>query len=158
MSQQAISLLDLSCLASAAVAQYRGVDFNDVQIAAAGAKIKGIAKRPAAAGEPFECTSYGTATCEAGAAITKGQALTMDASGRVVPATALTAAAPGVGTLAITAGATAVTSSAANGAGTITGAPTAGALSGGDLPQFIVGHALEAAGAAGAFIEVLLSR
>ncbi|HSH71549.1 MAG TPA: capsid cement protein [Methylophilaceae bacterium] len=139
MSQQAISILDLSCLASAAVAQYRGVDFNDVQIAAAGAKIKGIAKRPAAIGEPFEAVTYGTATCEAGAAIAKGVAVTMDNQGRVVAATAV----------AIAAGATAVTSAAANGANAITG---------GDLPQFIVGHALEAAAGAGAFIEVLLSR
>ena len=158
MSQQAVSVLDLSCIATAIVAQYRGVDFNDAQVAAAGAKIKGISKRPAAIGEPFECVSYGTATCEAGAAIAKGAALTMDASGRVVTATALTIAAPGLGTLAVASGATPVTSAVANGAGSITGAPTAGALSGGDLPQFIVGHALEAAGAAGAFIEVLLSR
>ena len=158
MGQQAISILDVSCIATAAVIAYRGVDFNDVQIAAAGAKIKGIAKRPAAIGDPFECTAYGTATCEAGAAIAKGAALTMDASGRVITASALTAAAPGIGTLTITTGAVAVTSSAVNGAGTISGAPTAGALSGGDLPQFIVGHALEAAAGAGSFIEVLLSR
>jgi hypothetical protein len=81
----------------------------------------------------------------------------MDATGRVITATALTAAAPAVGTLAIAAGAVAVTSSAANGA-IITGAPTAPVLSGGDLPQFVVGHALEAATGAGVFIEVLLSR
>lgn len=157
MGQQAISIMDLSCVATAVVTAYRGVDFNDAQIAAAGAKIKGIAKRPAAIGDAFEVATYGTATCEAGAAFAKGAALTMDASGRVVAATALAAAAPGLGTLAIAAGATAVTSTAANGA-IITGAPTAGALSGGDLPQFIVGHALEAATAAGQFIEVLLSR
>lgn len=138
MGQQAVSVLDLSCIATAAVAQYRGVDFSDVQIAVAGAKPKGISKRPAAIGEPFECVSYGTATCEAGAAIAKGAALTMDATGRVVTAS----------NVIIAAGATAVTSAAANGAGTIAG---------GVLPQFVVGYALEAAGAAGAFIEVLLS-
>lgn len=139
MSQQATSILSLTYLASGAVAQYRGVLFTGAQCAAAGAKILGISEKPAASGEYSSAISYGTAVCEAGAAIAVGAALAMDASGRVITATAVT----------ITTGATAVTSSAANGAGTITG---------GDLPQFIVGHALQAASAAGDLIEVLLSR
>ncbi len=138
MSQQAHDIFSLSFTAPSAVAQYRGVDFAGAQIAAAGARIAGIAKRPAAIGEPFEAAVIGTATCEAGAIIAVGQALQMDAQGRVIPADPLTVAA----------GATAVTSTAANGA----------ILAGGDLPQFVVGHALEAASGAGAFIEVLLRR
>jgi len=151
MGQQRISILDLSTVATSIVAAYRGVDFNGAQITAANAKIYGISKHAAAIGEALELGVLGTMTCEAGAAITKGAALAMDTTGRVVAATTLTAA---VGSLAVGTGAVAMTSTAANGA-VITGAPT---LTGGDLPQFIVGHALEAAGAAGAFIEVLLSR
>lgn len=158
MGQQRISILDLSTVATSIVAAYRGVDFNGAQITAANAKIYGISKHSAVIGEALELGVLGTMTIEAGAAIVKGAALAMDATGRVVAATALTAAAPGLGTLAVSTGAVAVTATVANGAGSITGAPTAGALTGGDLPQFIVGHALEAAAAAGAFIEVLLSR
>lgn len=155
--QAANSIYSLPAVASAAVLAYRGVDFNGVQIAAAGAKIMGISKRAAAINQEFEAACIGTATCEAGAAFAKGAALTMDAVGRVVAATALTASAPAIGTLAIGAGAVAVLSTAANGA-IITGAPAAPVLSGGDLPQFIVGHALEAATAAGDLCEVLLCR
>jgi hypothetical protein len=99
----------------------------------------GIAKRAAALGQSLDVAVLGTAVCEAGAAITVGQQLALDAQGRVVPASSL----------AIAAGATAVTSAAANGATDLTG---------GMLPQWVVGDALEAAGAAGAFIEVLLAR
>lgn len=140
MGQQARDIFNLSFpVASAVVTQYRGVDFAGVQIAAAGAKCAGIAKRGAAIGQSFEAVCLGTAVCEAGAAITVGQPLAMDATGRVVPATALQ----------IAAGAVAMTSAAANGATDLTG---------GVPPQWVVGDALEAAAAAGAFIEVLLSR
>jgi hypothetical protein len=159
MGQQARDAFTLSFpSAISAVTQFRGVDFNGVQITVAGAKCAGIAKRSAAIGQPFEAVTLGTAICEAGAAITVGQPLAMDASGRVVPASSLTAAAPGLGTLAIAAGGVAVTSAAANGTSDLTGALTAGALSGGVLPQWVMGDALEAATGAGAFIEVLLSR
>lgn len=157
MSQTRISILDLSTVASTAVAAYRGVGFNGEQIAVANAKILGIAKHAAAIGEPLEVGVMGTMTVESGAAFAKGAALVMDATGRVVAASALAAAAPGIGTLQVAAGAVAVTSTAANGA-ILTGAPAAPVLSGGDLPQFVVGHALEAATAAGQYIEVLLSR
>lgn len=137
MSQQARDILNLSFVATAAVTQYRGVDFAGVQIATQGALPSAIAKRPAAIGEPYEAVTLGTATCEAGAAITVGQPLQMDNLGRVIPATQL----------AIAAGATAVTSAAANGSGDITG---------GFAAQAVVGYALEAAAAAGSFIEVKL--
>lgn len=137
MGQQAVELLSLSFIATAVVTAYRGVDDNGVQIATQGAMCAGIAKRPAAIGDAFEAAAIGTATCEAGAPITKGQFLQMDNVGRVIPATAA----------AIAAGATAVTSTAANGA----------IISGGYLPQAVIGRALEAAAAAGDFIEVFLS-
>lgn len=140
MGQQARSIFTLSFpVAPGAVARGRGVDFTGAQIAVAGARCAGIARRDAAVGQPFEATALGTEVCEAGAVITVGQPLAMDAQGRVVPATSL----------AIAAGAVAMTSVAANGATDLTG---------GVLPQWVVGDALEAAAAAGAFIEVLLSR
>jgi hypothetical protein len=94
--------------------------------------------------------SKGTAVAEAGAAVTVGAALVMDVSGRVVPATALAVSSAGI-TVAV--GATAVTSTLANGA-ILSGN---GTVTGGDLPQFVVGYALEAAAAAGNFIEILMA-
>lgn len=137
MSTQARELLALSFVATAAVTAYRAVDDNGVQIATQGARCAGIAMRPAAIGDPFEAAAIGTATCEAGAPITKGQLLQLDNQGRVIPADAAT----------IAAGATAVTSTAGNGA----------ILAGGYLPEAVIGRALEAAAAAGDFIEVFLT-
>lgn len=138
MSFQGRDLLALSYVAPSAVAQFRCVDFTGAQITTAGAKIGGVAKRPAAIGELFEAAVIGTTPIESGGAFSAGQALTTDASGRVVIA----------GPLSVAAGGTAVTSSAASGA----------ILTGGDVPQFIVGHALQASTAAGQFPEVLLAR
>ena len=161
MSQQAKSLLSLSVITTALLTQYRGVTAAGAVVAVAGAWAVGISERPTTViGEIGLVTAKGTAVAEAGAAITAGAALAYDASGRVVAATTLAAAAPtmAVGTLAVASGAVAVTSSAANGA-IITGAPSASApaLSGGVLPQYIVGYALQPASAAGDLIEILLS-
>lgn len=140
MGQQSRSIFDISFPAApGAVTQFRGVDFTGAQITSTGGKCIGIAKRSAAIGQSFEIAVLGTAICEAGAAIAAGQPVMMDTLGRVVPASAL----------AIVAGAVAMTSYAANGMMD---------FSGGILPQWIVGDALEGAVAAGAFIEVLLSR
>ena len=140
MGQQARDIFTQSVPAApSAVTAFRGVDFTGAQIATAGAKCMGIAKRSASTGQSFEVAVLGSAVCEAGAAITVGQPLALDAQGRVVPASSL----------AIAAGATAVTSAAANGATDLTG---------GVLPQWVVGDALEAAAGAGSLIEVLLAR
>jgi hypothetical protein len=137
---QAVNVMSLSVTATGAIARGRGVTFAGAQIAAAGAKPLGIAQVAAAAAGPvIPLSVMGTAIAEAGAAIALGAALAMDASGRVITATAL-----GVAT-----GATAVTSAAANGAS---------AISGGEPPQFVVGDALQAAAAAGQLIEILLRR
>lgn len=137
---QARSILDLSIVSTGAIARGRLVSFAGAQIATAGAKPLGVAKHSvAAAGQDVAVTACGTAIAEAGAAIVAGAAVAADAQGRVVPAAAL----------AIAAGGTAVTSTAANGAAILTG---------GETPQFVVGDALTAAGAAGAFVEILLRR
>lgn len=152
MSQQAKSLLSLSVVSTTLIAQYRGVTYTGGQVAVANAKCIGIAERPVTViGEVALVTTKGTAVAEAGAAIAIGAALAFDATGRVITASAFAIA---VGTLALSAGAVAVTSSAVNGVGTIAGVPTA---TGGDLPQYIVGYALQAASAAGDFIEILMN-
>jgi hypothetical protein len=81
----------------------------------------------------------GIAAVEAGGNIAVGDALAIDATGKVVAATAFSVAVP--------AGATPVTSDAAQ--PNLTEA-------GGVLPQAIVGYALDA-GASGDFVRVLLS-
>lgn len=140
MGQQARSIFTLSFpVAPGAVAFGRGVDFAGAQIAVAGAKGAGIARRAAAIGQSFEADVIGTAICETGAAITAGQRLAFDNQGRVVPATPL----------AIAAGAVAMTSAAANGAADLVGSI---------LPEWTVGDAMADAAGAGVFIEVLLSR
>lgn len=140
MGQQARSIFNLSFpVAPGAVAYARGVGFTGAQIAAAGAKIAGIANNGALLGGSFDATCIGTAVCEAGGVIAVGDALAMDNVGRVVVATAL----------AIAAGAVAVTSVAANGVTDLVGSVT---------PETKIGYALEAAGGAGVFIEVMLSR
>ena len=137
---QSFDLLTLRGLSAGVIARGRGVTFADAQCAAAGAKIKGIANHATtAAGQDVAITCSGTAIVEAGAAVTLGASVVMDAQGRAVPAAAL----------AVASGATAMTSAAANGAA---------ALTGGDPPQFVFGDALQAATAAGQFIEVLLRR
>lgn len=136
MSKQAISLLDLTLTASGAVSEYRAVKVSGAQASVAGEQVIGVAVYSAANGEAYAATAKGTAVAETGGAITLGAELAVDASGRAVAASAL----------AVAAGATPMTSSAANGA----------VLSGGVLPQHVFATALQAADGAGEFIEVLL--
>lgn len=147
MSQQARPVLTLPAQASGAIAFARAVNvvappnagqMSVAQASTAGQKVVGFAARAAATGEWVDITAIGTAVAEAGAAITVGSRVSCDSQGRVVAASAL----------AIAAGATAVTSAAANGATDITG---------GDAPQYVIGTALQAAGAAGDLIEVLIA-
>lgn len=169
MSQQARSVLELPVVASGAITYGRAVQVVAAtllgaiaasQATVAGQKVVGIARRDGASGTMVDVTVLGTAVCEAGAAIAVGSRVQCDASGRVIAATAVSATqgAIATGSLAIAAGAVAVTSTAANGAGTISGAPTVGnpTIAGGDLPIFVFGMALQAAGAAGDLIEVLI--
>lgn len=92
------------------------------------------------AGEMGAVVVTGTASIEAGGSFGRGASLIVDANGRAIAST---------GVLAIKAGSTAVTSTAANGAS---------ALSGGELPEFIFADALDASAGAGSIVEVLLRR
>ena len=139
MGRQNISTLALTVKAAGAIAQYRAVGFNGAQATVQGQKIMGIARHAAAINEQATVDVKGTAIVESGAAIAVGDALIVDAQGRAMPASSL----------AIRAGATAMTSTAANGSGV---------LSGSEPPEYTFADALEAASAAGQFIEVLLRR
>jgi|GEM_PF-991830 len=137
MSRQAISLLDLSVRASGAVSICRCVGFNGAQATAQGQKVLGVSRYAAPDGGDFAATTAGTAIVETGGEIAVGDSLICDAQGRAIAAT---------GSLGIAVGAVDMTSTAANGA----------VLTGADLPEFVFADALQAAGAAGKFIEVKL--
>jgi Uncharacterized conserved protein (DUF2190) len=140
MTQQARDLMNDSVLATVAITGYRAVGFDNLQATVQGQKVKGIAKRAAAIGQYCEVAMIGTSVVEAGAAIAVGATLICDAQGRAITST---------GKLAIVAGAVAMTSNAANGLTDLQGA---------DTPEYAFGDALQAAGGAGEFIEVLMRR
>jgi len=139
MGRQSAPKQFLTYLASGAVRAYRGVGYDGAEATVVGQKIQGIAQRAAADAEASDAATSGTSVAETGAAYAIGDSLMMDAQGRAIPVT---------GALEVTAGATAVTSSAANGA----------VLEGADLPEYVFADALEASGAAGEFHEVHLRR
>lgn len=143
MSQQATPLRTDSVLANGAVAARTFVDFTGAQAATQGMKVLGVARAASLAGGDYiPVDSIGSAIVVAGAALAAGQSVITDNQGRAIPNT---------GALAIKAGATAVTSNAANGAGD---------LQGSDLPEFIVGDVApgQSASAAGQFVEIIFRR
>lgn len=127
----------LPVTASGAVVANRCIGFNGAQATVAGQKVLGVSATKAADGEVFTAHVLHTAYVVAGGEVAVGASLTTDNQGRAVTAPAL----------AVAAGATAVTSAAANGAT---------ALTGGDPPVFIFADALEAATAAGKLIAIKL--
>jgi hypothetical protein len=126
--------------APSAVTAYRCVDYTGAQLATQGAKVMGVAQRAALAGDGYEAGVIGSTLVEAAGAIPIGSSVISDNQGRAMVST---------GKLAVAAGATPVTSGAANGTAV---------LSGGDTPEFIFGDALSAATQAGDLIEVLIRR
>lgn len=140
MSKQATPLLTLTLKAAGAITKHRAVKFNGAQAAVQGEKIAGVSRVDAVAGDLVPVDASGTVIIESGAAIAVGDALIVDVQGRAIPST---------GPLAVKAGATAMTSTAANGAGV---------LQGGDGPEFVFADALQAAAGAGEFIEVFMRR
>ncbi len=135
--RQSIGILDLTVQAATALSQYLGVDFGGNAAITQGQKILGIALYNGNIGDEVPVRASGTALVIAGAPIAVGQSLIMNALGQAIPST---------GALNVKAGATAVTSTAANGA----------ILAGGDLPEYVFADALEAATAAGQIIEVFM--
>lgn len=138
MSRQALSIFSDTLTASGAVTKHRAVGFDGAQATVQGQKVMAVSETDAVDGADFAATVIGTTVIESGAAVAVGNSLIVDAQGRAIPASALTVAA----------GATAVTSTAANG----------DILVGADLPDYVFADALQAAAAAGEFIEVLLRR
>ncbi|CDO60815.1 hypothetical protein BN1012_Phect2602 [Candidatus Phaeomarinobacter ectocarpi] len=127
----------ITYIASGAVRAFRGVGYDNAEADTQGQKVKGVSQRAAADTEASDVGVAGTTVIEAGAAIAVGDSLIVDDQGRAIPTT---------GALGLDAGATDVTSSGANG----------DILTGGDLPEFVFADALEAAAAAGDFIEAKL--
>lgn len=138
MAAQANGIFPLTFKAPLPVLPRRCVGFGGGMVSTPGAKVAGVSEHGADAGAYYVAQCVGTAVVEAGAAIAVGDSLIADAQGRAVPSS---------GALAMDDGATPVTSSTAS-----------GPLVGADLPEFVFADALEAAPAAGAFVEVLLRR
>lgn len=79
------SLYLLSVVAAGTVNRGRGVTVNGYQYdGSTYTEYAGIAKEGASSGENVEYTKYGVEICESGAAITKGDYVGFDTSGRVV--------------------------------------------------------------------------
>lgn len=77
------SLLSLSCVATTAVAAGKLVGFDDGQINAADAPVKGWAENPAQIGEPYAAMVQGFGSAVATGAIAKGAKLVSSPNGGV---------------------------------------------------------------------------
>lgn len=139
MSRIASTIFALTRKAAGVVTACRAVGFDGLQATVQGQKVIGVAHTDAVLNDDFLVDVSGTTIVEIGAVVAEGDELIVDALGRAIPST---------GPLGVAAGATPVTSSAANGA----------ILTGGDGPEFVFADALEAGAAVGDFIEVLLRR
>lgn len=124
--------------ANGALTDSRAVGFDGAQISVAGAAMFGLARGSFSDGEAARLVTSGAPTGESGGAFSRGNPLTTDAQGRFVLA----------GPLAVQAGATTVTSTAANGE----------ILEGGEPPEVIVAYALEDAAGAGEFPRIFINR
>ena len=86
MAASAITILTLSVVATAALAQNRAVTGVGA-VPAAGARCLGFTNNPAAVGERVPVAAVGTAPAEAGAAFANEAELELDAQGRVITRT-----------------------------------------------------------------------
>ena len=124
-------------LASGAITAHRAVTFAGAQATVQGEKVQGVSRTDAEDGKNVAVDTMGTTIIETGAAISNGDSLIVDAQGRAIPVT---------GALAVAAGGTAVTSTAANGS----------ILTGADLPEFVFADAKASAAGAGELIKIKL--
>ncbi|MCL4492329.1 MAG: DUF2190 family protein [Nitrospirae bacterium] len=127
-----------SILAAADLVQRRFIGF-DGTLCAANARARGVSAADTKAGQMCPINISGEVLVESGGAMAAGAPLASDALGKAVAATALSVSVP--------AGATAVTSTAAQ--------PDL-VEAGGYLPQAVNGYAIDAAAGAGEFIRVRL--
>lgn len=126
----------MTIAANGAITDSRAVGFNGAQITVAGSAMFGIARGTFSDGEDARVVTSGAPTAESGGAFNREDPLTTDAQGRLVKASAL----------AVGAGGTTVTSTAANGE----------ILVGGEPPEVVVAYALEDATGAGEFPRVFI--
>ncbi len=138
MSQK-IAVLTSTLIAVGAASAHRAIGFNGSQATVQGQKVAGVATFDAVDGDTLSVDMVGTTVIETGAAINVGDGLIIDAQGRAVPTS---------GEINVPAGATSVTSTAANGP----------ILAGGEMPEYVFADALDSAAGVGEFIEVLLRR
>lgn len=98
------NILTLTGIASAAVAAYQLIGFDDAPVSADDAPVKGVSQNPAQVGDAFGINAIGTAQVKASGAIAKGDRLMSAANAGVKKvsadpanafATALTDAADG---------------------------------------------------------------
>lgn len=134
-------LLTATIKATAALATEHRFVAPDGGYAGAGEFALGVLESAVASGEYAPVKTHGIIIVEAGGIVAVGDALVSDASGRAVKATALAVAS------ATGAGAVAVLADAAT--PTITNT-----ITGGSLPQVVLGHALDAASGAGVMIRI----
>lgn len=136
--KQSSPLQSFTYKASGAVAAYRAVGFDGAQATVQGQKVLGVSQRTADDGDDSDAVRSGSTVIETGGAFAVGDSLIVDNQGRAIKVTSA---------LKIAAGATQVTSSAANGSAI---------LAGGDLPEYVFADALEVSSGAGKFVEVLM--
>lgn len=129
-----------SLLAAGTVMAYRCVTHAGAQATVQGEKVYGVANANMADGKAVPVVVVGTVRIESGAAVAVGDSLICDSQGRAIPAT---------GALQVAAGATPVTSGAANGAAVLTGA---------NLPEYVFADARTSAAGAGTIIVAALRR
>lgn len=140
MSQQQIAIFQPSIAVAGAVTKRRFVGYDGNQCTVQGQKVFGVAEMDASgAGKIIPVNAIGTAIVESGGVLAAGNSVISDAQGRAIQNS---------GALSIAAGATAVTSTAANGA----------ILTGSSMPEYIVGDVMpgQAASGAGQFVEIIL--
>jgi hypothetical protein len=138
MALNARELLTGSIVAATAITEFRAVDYAGNQAAAQGIAVRGISKFAQTVGNYVTIVEKGSAIMETGGAFNAGDPIICDNQGRAIKANPL----------AIAAGATAVTSAAANGANDITGS---------DTTELKIGRAITPSTAAGQFAEILLA-
>lgn len=84
MSRQMISLLPLTVTATATLTAERFVTAAGA-VPSADANVLGVVRQAASSGDRVTVDTLGTAIVETGAAVTAGNTLKVDSSGRVIP-------------------------------------------------------------------------